>query len=216
MKNATLLIALAMFALVGAAHAEVLWDQSAYDPFGAGMYNSVSGAPPFGSTVHTVCDVHVDESWNISGMSTWFSLLDGGWGTGITQGYLHLFPKVGSLPIDGTDDPATSIVVPMTAVIEGSAWRVNATGFSIPVPPGDYWMGMTPIAPSGPFGPEINFSTTAHYGDDSASFDPFGFIGGPGWFLPGGGGLDGTLLIEGTRPTPVEAQTWTGIKTLYR
>jgi hypothetical protein len=215
MKNATLLVALATFALAGAVHAEVLWDQSAYDPFGAGLYNSVSGSPPLGITAYSVCDVHVGETWNMDGMTTWFTLIDGGWGTGITQGHIHVFPKVGSLPINGTDDPAASVVVPMNATVDGSSWRVHAAGFSIPLAPGDYWIGMTPIAPSGPFGPEINLSTTAHFGDDSPTLDPFDFIGGPGWFVltPG---VDATLQIEGSRPTSVDSRTWAGIKAIYR
>jgi len=199
---------------VGAA---VLWDQSSVDEFGAGFFNSVSGAPPFGVTMYAVSDVTVSgQSWNIDSITTWYSFLDPSWGTAITQGHLHVFPKGGSLPIDGVDDPTVSMLVPMTGVMDGATWRVSATGLNLNLLPGSYWIGMTPIAPSGPFGPEIHLSCTNPIGDPTPSYDPSGFYGPPATWFVSNPGVDASILIEGNQPTAVESTTWSQVKNLYR
>ncbi|MBZ0269628.1 hypothetical protein K8I85_15865 [bacterium] len=216
MKKVTTLVAFATLALAGLAHADVLWDQSDVDPFGAGTFDSISGSPPFGLTVYAVSDITVDGiSWNIDTITTWYSFIDGGWGLGIVQGAVSVFPKTGPFPVDGTDDPTLSAIVPMSCVMEGSTWKLTASGLGLSLPAGDYWIGITPEASSGPFGPEIHMGSATHIGDDTAAFDPFSFIGGPGWFSPGAG-LDASILIEGTRPVPVDDATWAGVKALYR
>ena len=213
-----ILTTLAVLAILTApAGATVLWDQSDYDEFGAGYFNSVSGGPPFGITMYGVCDVTVTGTgWNVDTITQWYSFLDASWGTAITQGHLHVFPKTGPLPIDGTDDPAISVLVPMTGAMDGPTWAVSATGLSLNLAPGSYWIGLTPIAPSGPFGPEIHMSSLTHLGDDTASFDPFGSFGPPSsWFVMNPG-VDASIRVEGSAPTPVDGTSWAQLKALYR
>jgi len=216
MNKVTTLVALSIFAVAGTVQAEALWDQSDYDLFGAGFFNSVSGGPPFGITNHVVSDVTVNgNGWHVEAITTYYSFLDPTWGTAITQGHLHVFPKIGPLPIDGTDDPTLSPVVAMTGTDIGGVWQVSATGLSLDLSPGEYWIGITPIAPSGPFGPEIHMGTITFVGAETATYDPFAFPGPPAWFNFNPG-IDASILIEGTRPTTVESTSWSRIKATYR
>ena len=217
MKLVTTLAALAVLTSTGTTRADVLWDQSNYDVFGAGFFNSVSGSPPFGLTVYTVSDITVDGSgWHVESISTYFTNIDATWGDVVSQGYLNVYPKIGSLPIDGTDVPAAHPTVAMTATDLGNGvYQVTASGLNLDIAPGDYWIGITPIAPSGFFGPEIQFSTSTFLGAEAASWDAFADPGPPAWFnfQPG---VDPALLIEGTRPTPVDGSSWGQLKALYR
>jgi hypothetical protein len=129
---------------------------------------------------------------------------------------VHVFPKTGALPVDGTDDPTLSVLVPMTGVMVGGTWEVSASNLGLNLGPGSYWIGITPIAPSGPFGPEIQMSCTNPMGDATASFDPFGTFGPPSLWFVFNPGVDASLLIEGSQPTPVENTTWSQLKALYR
>jgi len=200
------------------ARAEVLWDQTGFDPWGAGFFNSESGSPPFGMTQFAVNDVTVDGAgWNIESITTYYSALDPSWGSAIMEGYLHIFDKVGPLPIDGVDDPAASPMIPMSGTFNNDHIVVTATGLNVDLVPGDYWIGITPVAPSGVMGPEIHLSAFTLIGDATAGYDLYAFPGPPAWFNPMPD-LDATLLIEGTAgsATAVETATWGDIKTLFQ
>ncbi len=215
-KRSLMLVGVAVLALASTASADVLWDRSSFDPFGGGYFNVDAGSPPFGLTWHTVNHVTVGGGgWVIDSISTIYSGLDPGWGTGIVEGYLHIYPKTGSLP-DASVDPTLSPLVPMSASLETDHWRVTVTGLAQAVGQGEYWIGITPIAGAGPFGPEIHLaSLDPPTGDDSASYDAFAMPGPPAWFAPTAG-QEATLIIEGDFAVPVEAVTWTGIKAQYR
>ena len=210
------LVALAVFTLATVASADVLWDQSDFDVWAAGFFNSESGEPPFGMTMHTVNDVTVgDGGWIIESISTYYSALDAEWGLGITEGYLHIFEKTGALPGE-LDDPTASPVVPMSAVLDGDHWVVTAAGLSVVVDPGEYWILTTPMAPSGAFGPEIHISSMTFIGDAAATYDVYAFPPPPMWFNMNPG-VDASMLIEGTLvPTPANETTWGQVKSLYR
>jgi len=212
-----LIVLAAALVMAQSAAADILWDQSDYDAFGMGFFNADAGAPPFGMQVHTVSDVTVDAAgWTVQSVSTYYSALDMVWGDGITQGYLHVYDKTGPLPIDGADDPTLSPIVDMSAVLNGDHFVVTASGLSIALGAGDYWIGITPIAPSGPFGPEIHLASFTYLLDASASYDVYAFPGPAGWFNFNPG-LDSSILIEGLPgSTPVESATWGEIKALYR
>ena len=215
-----LTISLLCAALVGQpAHADVLWDRSSFDAFGPGFFNVESGGPPFGMTMHTVNHVTVGmNGWTIESISTYYSALDPVWGGSIASGFLHVFDKTGALPSDGTDDPTASGVVAMSGTLNGDHFVVSATGLSIELDPGEYWIGITPSAASGPFGPEIHLaSVDAPAADDSASYDVFAFPGPPAWFNFNPG-VEASILIEGTegKPVSVDDSTWGAIKVLYR
>jgi hypothetical protein len=203
-------------ATVPTADADILWDQSDFDAFGPGFFNVDAGSPPFGMTVFAVNHVTVDASgWAVDSISAYFSALDPVWGAGIIEGYLHVFDKTGPLPIDGVDDPAASPMVAMSAVLESDHWVVTASGVNLNLTGGEYWIGITPVAPSGPFGPEIHLASMTLIGDATASYDLYAFPGPPAWFNFNPG-VDASLLIEGSMAVPVENSTWGGVKTLYR
>jgi hypothetical protein len=131
--------------LAQTASADVLWDRSNYDAFGPGFFNVDAGSPPFGLTVHTVNHVSVGGAgWTVQSITTYYSALDPAWGTGIVNGYLHVYDKTGPLPIDGSDDPTASPLVAMSATFNGDHWAVTASGLSLPVGPGEHWIGITP------------------------------------------------------------------------
>lgn len=199
------------------ARADVLLDQSDYDEFGAGYFDSESGEPPFGVTVHGVNDISVGgDGWTVDSITTYYSFLDPGWGTAITQAYLHVFPKTGPLPIDGANDPTMSPLVSASSVPGAGIWIVSASGLALDLAPGEYWIGITPIAPSGPFGPEIHLSSHTFIGDETASYDPFGFPA-PTWFHFNPD-LDAAMKIEGTihGPVPTVESTWGRVKSDFR
>ncbi len=211
-----LVLLIAILAIAQLASAEVLWDQSDFDPWGAGFFNSESGGPPMGMTVHCVTDITVPTThdWFIDSITTYYSALDQVWSEGIIEGYLHLFPKVGPLPIDGTDDPGASTVVPMSGYLNGDHHVVTATGLNLHLTPGDYWICITPVAPGGMWGPEIHLgSLSAPIGDASASYDIYG-TPMPMWmnFMPG---LDAAILIEGESSVATEPTSLSSIKSLY-
>ncbi len=211
-----LLVAVAVIVLAQAAGAVTLWNQSDFDVWGMGFFNSVSGSPPFGSTNYCVNHVTVECGWYVESISTYYSAVDPGWGSAITEGYLHVFTKTGPLPIDGSDDPTTSSLVAMTAVLNGDHFILTASGLNLDLPAGEYWIGITPIAPGGVMGPEIHLSSMTYVGDASASYDAYG-MPMPMWmnFNPG---LDATILIDGTvtGPSATDGTTWGRLKALYQ
>lgn len=211
LKLTVLLVAVAMIA--SSAAADTLWDQSDVAPFGAGYFNSISGDPPFGITVYAVSDVTVDNEWLVTDIVQYYSAVDQNWGLGIFQGVLTIIPKTGPTPAPG-DDPATGIMVPMTAtVVPGPIdpmTEVKASGLSIMLSPGEYWIGITPDAPGGFFGPEIQLSVATSIGEATASWD----IGAPGWTVTNPG-VDASLVIKGGVTVPTEAASWGKVKSIY-
>jgi len=199
------------------AKSDTLWDQSSIDLTG-GYFNSISGSPPFGLTNYLVNDVTVSASgWTVQSITVRFSGISATWGGGITTGRLVVFPKTGSLPLN-TNDPGVQSMVPMSGTfVSGGGnnfWDVTASGLNLTLVPGDYWIGITPVAPAGFFGPETQFRSATHIGDDSAGWDAF--ASPKSWV--GKAGYDANILIQGTPglPTPTSASTWGAIKKLYR
>jgi hypothetical protein len=209
-------VVLATAVAAGTANAVTLWDQSDYDVFGAGFFNSISGTPPLGITQYAVSDVTVDApGWHVESVSTFYGFIDPSWGTAISEGYLLIYPKTGPLPVDGANDPLVAPLVPMTGTDIGGVWQVTASGLAVDLPPGDYWIGITPIAPGGFFGPEIHMGTVNFVGAETASWDPYAAPGPPAWFNFNPG-IDASIKIDGVRPTPVDDTSWSALKALYR
>lgn len=195
-----------------AAHADILWDQSALDtsPTGVGLANTV--APGFnGMIAFAVSDVTVGApGWNIQSITTYFSALS--WFEGsVTDAVLNVFPKSGGSPVAGNDPrvspfgSGTMVPVTMTqTVVDFQGVNVvRATGLNINLAPGEYWIGLTPIGTAGPFGPDYQWSTTSVVGagQQVRFFDP-----DSGWLDEGvlytNAPLDGAILIEGAVPAP--------------
>jgi hypothetical protein len=213
----TFFVAMAVIAVLApAAGATVLWDQSAFNESGAGFFNSISGSPPMGLTVYTVDDVTVGPAgWTVTSITTYYSAIDPNWGLGITEGRLHVFPKTGPLPVNGTDDPTLSQTVAMSAALINGHFEITASGLNLILTPGEYWIGITPVAPSGFFGPEIHMSTMTPAGDAGASYDEFGSFGPPLVWFNFNAGVDTAVLIEGEAPVPVNRASWGGIKARF-
>jgi len=211
-----LVVCAALFAVP--AKSDTLWDQSAIDETIGGFFNSISGNPPFGLTYYVVNDVTVPASgWMVQSIKVRFSGVSATWGGGISQGRLVVYPKVGSLPLN-TENPGTLSMVPMSgAFITGGVnnyWDVTASGLNLALLPGDYWIGITPAAPAGFFGPETQRAAAVHVGDDAATWNAH--ASPLAWAT--NAGKDGNILIIGTPglPTPTAPSTWGAIKKLYR
>jgi hypothetical protein len=197
---------LSLLSLASTPGAEVLWDQSTLDLNGPGIANSYS--PGFGGfVIHGVDDVTVTGSgWTVESITQYYSSWNFDWPGAVTTGYLHIAPKTGALP---TFDPTTDVQVPMTAAfLNGDVITVTASGLSVPLAPGDYWIGITPVAPAGISGANLQWPAQP-VGVDMASYD------GTAWtnFYPG---WDGAMTVEGMRPVSVDEASWGGIKSLYR
>jgi len=213
--NLTKLVVVSILALASAAGATTLWDQSDFDPFGAGFFNSESGGPPFGMTNHAINHITVDNVWRVDSITTFYSALDPAWADGIIEGYLHVFAKTGPLPDDDLNDPALSPVVPMSGVFNNDHIVVSATDLNLTIEPGEYWIGITPVAPSGPFGPEIHLSSMTLIGDATASYDVYAFPGPPAWFNFNPD-VDASILLDGEITTAPTQSTWGAVKSLFR
>jgi len=180
------------------ASADVLWDQSQLDWNANGFFNSISGGFPFGSTVYSVADVTVPAGgWTVNSISMYFTLFTSSWDQDVTQGRLYVQPKTGAAP---TVLPGGSLV-PMSAVALNDPiqfqgyYEVTAAGLNINLAPGEYWIGITPAAPGGPFGPEIGLPSANPVGASTYSFD--GNAGGP-WTNVG---VDAAIKVQGI-PAP--------------
>lgn len=205
MKSLLTFAIVAVAAITVPARADVIWDQSTLDPAGPGQANSYS--PGFGGfVIHGVQDVTITTAVTIDTITQYYSSWNFDWPSAVTTGYVHVWPKTGPLP---TDDASTSPSVPMTAAFGApDVIEVTATGLGISVGPGDYWIGITPVAPAGISGANLQYST-AQVGDAVASYDLSSWSN----FYPG---YDGAIRIEGTMPVSTESTTWTQVKNLYR
>ncbi len=205
------LIALALtMVLATTAGAEVLLDQSAYDDTIPGFLNAVAGGPPFGGTSYSVNDITVDGvGWNIESISTYYNAL--GSFESVSLGYLYLTPKTGDLP---TEDANNDVSVELTVTeVAPSTYKVTASGLNIELAPGEYWIGITPVA--GDLYDGIHLSATTLIGAATPSFDPYG-MPSPMWtnWNPG---VDATILIEGLgNVVATEDVSLDAIKALYR
>ncbi len=218
-----LLFTIAMLTmLTSVAGATVLWDQSNYDVNYGGFWNSESGCAFdwSGATVHQANDIMVWDEITIESITTYYDMLEMGI-EGATEAYLWIAPKTGSLPVDGTDDPRNpTILVPVTVTNDtgtgGNAYVLTASGLSIDLAPGEYWVSLTPIFPGGFWGPSYNIRSMDPWGDDTAFWEICAQIGGLTWGNSWAGN-DASMLIEGTiRVVPTEHMSWGDTKALFR
>jgi len=207
-RTMKIIVTLSFLVLTQTASAQILWDQSTLDLMSPGIANSDS--PGFGGfTIHTVGDVAVTgDGWMVESITQYYSSWNYDWINAITQGYLHVFPKTGPLP---AEDPSQSAIVPMSAVsFSPDVIAVTASGLSLGLEPGEYWIGITPMAPAGMFGANLQFATSV-VGDEAATYD---------MMIPGWGnnyvGYDGAMLIAGEPAVPNATSSWGQIKSNYR
>lgn len=211
MKRFTAVLLTAAMGLSAAASADILWDQSDLSGSAAGMYNTISGSPPFGSTVYALNDIVVPAGgWTITSISTYFSGLGfANWATDVTQGRLNIFARNGALP-GSADNPGTGTLVTLTCTQttfdagpgfgDQNVNVATANGLNIVLAPGNYWIGLTPIAPGG-FDLEIAWPSATPIGLPSAIRSPFTGFGLPPANTWVSAETEGSILIQGV-PTP--------------
>jgi hypothetical protein len=211
-KMITVLTLIMAIGMIGAASAqEVLWDQTAgYESWQQGFFNAIAGGPPFGSTNYTVNDVVVPAGgWNVDAISVYYDGFDFSWDGAISTAVLYIEPKTGSVPVG---DPTTGTTVMASAsYLPNGFMVVTATGLGTALTEGEYWIGLTPNAPT----PDNIHVSVPAVGDDSPTYDPNGFPM-PMWtgWAPG---LDGAMLIEGDfGAVATEGATWGNLKAIYR
>lgn len=216
-KLLTVIALLGILAIGAVAQADIIWDQSDYDLNMASWYDSVSGCPPFGFTVHSASDIHVWDAVTITTITTWYSPFNGATGSA-TQAYLYIAPKTGPLPIDGVDLPqenGTLISITVTSDPITGFWVITASGLSVALAPGDYWVSLTPILPGGPWGADTHVRSMTTLGDPAASYEYCGSSSFAWTAVPDP--IDLSILIEGTISTvAVESTTWGETKALFR
>ena len=205
-RIAALLCALLLTAAT-AAQAMVLWDQSTIG-YAAPISIANWKASGFGGgTNHSVDDVTVSGSpWHVTSITEYYATFNTAW-TSITQGYLHVYSKTGALP---TENPTVDGLVPMTFVITADPNGVatlTASGLNLTLPPGDYWIGITPVATAGINGVNNQWPAATLIGDPVATYDTAWHSYYPGY--------DGAMKVEGDIPTPTHNTTWGRIKALY-
>lgn len=166
----------------GGASADVLWDQSQLADYTAElpsiMDQEVPPSDPLADySSYAVTDVDTaGESWIVQDITTYFSSYDGEssfWQGAVEQARLNILPKTGSLP-DNTYDPCDGelVDVTLTTFAQNNIWylAVTASGLDISLSPGEYWIGLTPLAPFTDlnYQQEVPVHTHELIGDESA------------------------------------------------
>ena len=205
----------ALAVMATGAQAEVLWDQSDYDAVGqAGMWNAVSGCAPFGGSIHYANDVTIYDMVTVNSVTTWFTAFN--FETESTvEAYLYIGPKTGPLPVNGVDLPQEDgTLVPVTMVNVDGVYQCIASGLSIMLTPGEYWVSLTPIMPGGAWGPDFGIRALATVGEPGAWYEYCGQFA-PSW-TTNLDGWDPALLIEGTiDAVPTESTSLSELKAQF-
>lgn len=215
MKKVLLTIA-ALVMMTTAANAMVLWDQAPDTDLailGEGYPDSYS-IGFFGNViVYGACDFNLGIDATITSVTTYYTA-SGQWVPGTYDALLDVYTKTGPSPITGTDDPlATGVTVSVTLTDNGDGtMSLTATGLSLSLTAGDYWIMMSPTIADGPSFREFHAPALAAWGDDSNVIEFGGFFG-PAW---GPAGMDGAITIEGDSAVPTEDTTWGQFKAIYR
>ncbi|MFN3166108.1 MAG: PEP-CTERM sorting domain-containing protein [Phycisphaeraceae bacterium] len=133
------------------ASADVLWDQRGFTTTSGGAWNFSDPTPTdiFLNEWFAVADISVGGAgWDVDSVTTYHRWNRDDFSATMTQAYLHVFPKTGTLPTAG-DIPSASTVVPIAAVagpVDGQiVHSVTASGLGLSLAAGDYWIGLTPF-----------------------------------------------------------------------
>lgn len=187
-----------------AAYGDVLYDASAYtNDYNANVDQEFADFPQY--STYMVDDVSFGAAVTIDSISTYFTNRGPAWAT-LIDARVNIFAKTGSLPGAGDDPTAgAGVTVTITDLGDGT-WKMTATGLGINLAAGDYWIGMTPVAPFAVFGQEFHKYTGpgSLIGDQPGIRNPGGAFGfGPDWMTVNGalqGPTDANIamLVEGT------------------
>ena len=181
--------------------AEALWDQSAFDNSLPATVDQEFGGNFPTYDAYAVEDFTTgDAAWNVTSISTYFTVGFGRWSTDIIEGRLQVYSKDGSLPSAGDVPPEYKIGVRLTD--GGGYWIVSADTSDIAELQGihgDYWIGLTPVADFEVYGQEYHLNMPAFYGEYAAVRNPGGAFGlGTEWFSNTViGGTENAFKLEG-------------------
>lgn len=165
------------------ASADTLWNQ-APDFAVNGVVNAIAGAPPFGVTAYTVGDVQVGPGgWTVDSITMYWSRINSDWVNSVSQGRMYVQSKTGAVPTVLPGGPLVSMSVTelFDNTFQQGYYAVTVSGLNLALASGDYWMGITPVAPGGPFGPELGMGSSSSFGNVSMTYDAGGFPA-PGWY----------------------------------
>ncbi len=201
----SLLLVVIVSLVAAPAMADVLWDQSAYDPAINALVDQEFGDYPDYSS-YMVNDVVTDAGgWEVDSITAYFTNTASAWAP-VTTARLNVFAKTDALPTAG-DDPVAGIEVGVTLTDTGTYWEIAASGLALSLAGGtEYWIGLTPIGDFGVVGQEFHAGAAPLVGADTAWRNPGdGFALGADWqdtAAVGAGewpGLyDSAFLMEGT------------------
>lgn len=210
-----------LLSLASAASAGILWDQSNWNTNSEGSLNlsSNSCSQISGNTkLHNAQDVHFSNPVHITTVRIYETQ---GNVEAATQAYLWIAPKTGTLPTASSTDVNNAanlkpITISYQTVGSATAVVVTCANLDISLPPGDYWVSLTPKHSRG-----ANFPYTVHLttsgpviGDPTATIEAC--TANSNWFYVLTPPADYAMLIEGDLPVPALKSSWGTIKTLYR
>jgi hypothetical protein len=206
------LILLALIALLtSSSSADVLHDQSAIEPeWEQGFLNTIAGGGRTGYIIYGMSDVQVGGGgWIVESVTIYVQSL----GSEPTTAFLNIFPKVSS-PLPTVDQiPTQDLAVTVTTtLVPGTTqtFAITASGLNIPMYPGDYWIGLTPLESA--FFYSTHAPAANQMYDNQASYDAVWGV----WdnmYAP----KDATILIEGTHQVVATEELSIGsVKALFR
>lgn len=226
MKKLLTALCLVVLAASGAS-ADILWDQSNWgNSTGDGFVNAASAfACNFDGSrtkLHTANDVTFPVDVSVSAVSIWQTIGNGN-AEGATQAYLWIVPKTGVMPTNSSSEVNNAAnLVSITNTYETigaeTVLKTTASGLSLSLPAGSYWVSLTPRCNRGTIYP---YSWHLFSGD--------GVLGDPtvrisactvnsAWAYPYAPDTqyDTTLRIDGAAVVATETSPWGQVKALYR
>ena len=178
MKKAFGFAVAATMVIGGATSADVLY----HNPVGGGGTARDQEYPDFPTySLYLVADVNIpDPGFTITSVVAPLTI-NAAW-AGVTTARLNLFPKVGNLPDNITDDPSASMVVNVSYDV--GTGILSTVGLNLDVAAGDYWIGLTGQGDFGAVGNIFHLGGVNVNGDPDAYRNPggaFGFPDGTNW-----------------------------------
>ena len=196
-----------------AAEMQVLWDQAAHDPSGAGgLRDAAAGCPPGADTIHLASDFRLDSPVSIERVTTFYTATAPESFAATAEAWLWIAPKRGDLPAAADDPRAAGRLVPVRTQRAGNGFALIAADLAVPLRPGEYWISLTPVVPLGPHGTERHLPAVRPWGRPSAGYDP---CGTHRWTVQAAGS-DATVKIEGVVREPAGAAAGGGGPWLWR
>jgi hypothetical protein len=221
-----LLTALCLIAVAATgASADVLWDQSTWASTADGFVNAASAfACNFDGSrtkLHTANDVTFSVDVSVSSVSIW-QTLGNGQAEGATQGYLWITPKTGAMPTNSStevNNAANLVTITNTYEVVGgeTVLKTTASGLSLSLPAGSYWVTLTPRCNRGTIYPySWHIFANGVVGDPTVRISAC--TTNSAWAYPYAPDTqyDTTLLIEGSSVVSTEDHAWGQIKAMYR